>query len=405
MKKLLLIIMALFAIVTARATPQARDVLYWNGNKYSINSFIDIEKRMNTYELNNLNAAKTATPPTSNYRGYSLEFEIFNDTLYLIAIKDSYKTDLTGAIIGNLSKKPMLDFSDTLFLGYGESFYDPAWLTMVNESEITVIFKNGVVQWYKDNKSKSKSSPYYPFDIPYIKKCYSNIHWSCLDKETLQKKPAVVLRIENDSINIAEKVSILRSSGFAEFDEEAVRVIKTIPLPVSFVKGKYLHHNYQVPIIFDTEKAKKLGVYNETAKTNDIFEDQLVLMLQDCIKESKTKYESSYKKTTRNYNLVLCYDGLPSPFISNNELFYKGVEMDVFSWNDPKKYKNELKHGLDIMEVYHTLEGNTICIYVSIVTAKKEGKRITADYWFEDVDKYVYEYSCETNEWSLIKKE
>jgi hypothetical protein len=57
------------------------------------------------------------------------------------------------------------------------------------------------------------------------------------------------------------------------------------------------------------------------------------------------------------------------------------------------------------MEVYHTLEGNTICIYVSIVTAKKEGKRITADYWFEDVDKYVYEYSCETNEWQLVKKE
>lgn len=134
-------------------------------------------------------------------------------------------------------------------------------------------------------------------------------------------------------------------------------------------------------------------------------EYQLNNMLQNCIKESKTKYESSYKKTTRNYNLVLCYDGLPSPFISNNELFYKGVEMDVFSWNDPKKYKNELKHGLDIMEVYHTLEGNTICVYVSIVTAKKEGKRITADYWFEDVDKYVYEYSCETNEWSLIKKE
>lgn len=399
--------MALFAIVTARATPQARDVLYWNGNKYSINSFIDIEKRMNTYELNNLNAAKTATPPTSNYRGYSFEFEIFNDTLYLIAIKDSYNTDLTESVFGNLSKKPMLDYSDTLYLGYGKSYYDPAWWTMVNESEITVLFKNGVVQWYKDNKNKGKNSPYYPFDIPYFKKLYSNIHWTCLDKETLQKKPAVVLRIENDSINIAEKVSILRSSGFTEFDEEAVRVIKTIPLPVSFVKGRYIHHNYQVPIVFDPEKARKLNTYIEIAKdkTNDTSEDRLKLMLQNCIKESKTKYESSYKKTTRKSNLVLCCDGLPSPFISNSELFYKGVEMDVFSWNAPKKYKNELKHGLDIMEVYHTLEGNTICIYVSIVTAKKEGKRITADYWFEDVDKYVYEYSCETNEWQLIKKE
>ncbi len=134
-------------------------------------------------------------------------------------------------------------------------------------------------------------------------------------------------------------------------------------------------------------------------------ENQLNSMLQNCIKESKTKYESSYKKTARNNNLVICCDGLPNPFISDNELFYNGIEMAVFSWNDPRKYKNELKHGLDIMEVYHSLDGNTICIYVSIVTAKKEGKRITADYWFEDVDKYVYEYSCETNEWQMIKKE
>lgn len=392
-------------MVTARATPQARDVLYWNGNKYSINSFIDIEKRMNTYELNNLNAAKTATPPTSNYRGYSFEFEIFNDTLYLIAIKDSNNTDLTESVFGNLSKKPMLDFSDTLFLGYGESFYDPAWLTMVNESEITVIFKNGVVQWYKDNKSKSKSSPYYPFDIPYIKKCYSNIHWSCLDKETLQKKPAVVLRIENDSINIAEKVSILRSSGFAEFDEEAVRVIKTIPLPVSFVKGKYLHHNYQIPIIFDTEKAKKLGVYNETAKTNDIFEDQLVLMLQDCIKESKNKYESSPYIAHKNLPLLLCCDGLPSTYAEQTKTLYEGLGLETMSWYNIKMLQERMLRGLNVMEVHYYLKGNILEIYIHFLTATKANDEISLAYWFKSIDKYVYECSCETNEWSLIKRE
>ena len=394
--------MTLFAIVTAGATPQARDVLYWNGNKYSINSFIDIEKKMNTYELNNLNAAKTAAPPTSNYRGYSLEFEIFHDTLYLIAIKDSNNMDLTESVFGNLSKKPMLDFSDTLFLGYGVSFYDPAWLTMVNENEITVTFKNGVVQWIKDNKSKSKSSPYLPLDIAYFKKLYSNIYWSGLNKETLKKKPAVVLRIENDSIDTPEKVTIQKSSGFVEFDKEAVRVIKTIPLPVSFVKGSYLHHNYQVPIVFDTEKAKKLGVYNETTKTNAIFEDQLVLMLQDCIKESRNKYEGSHKNLLP---LLLCSDGLPSTYAGQNKSIYESLGLETISWYNTKMLQERMLRGINVMEVHYYLKGNILEIHIHFLTATKTNNEISLEYWIKGIDKYVYEYSCETNEWQMIKKE
>ena len=182
MKKSTVVLFILLIQNTLLATPQARDVLYWNENKYFIIPTIDIEKRLNAYELNNLNMAKTAAPPTSNYRGYSLEFEIYNDTLYLNAIKDTDNSDLSEFVFGNPSPKPMLGFSDTLFLGYGNFYYDPAWWTMVSESEITVVFKNGVVQWYKDNKNKSKDSPYLPLDIPYFKKLYSNIHWSSMDK-------------------------------------------------------------------------------------------------------------------------------------------------------------------------------------------------------------------------------
>lgn len=400
--------MALLAIVTAGATPQARDVLYWNGNKYSIIPILDIEKRMNSRELNNLNTAKTALPPTSNYRGYSLEFEIFHDTLYLLAIKDSNNTDLTEFVFGNLSKKPMLDFSDTLFLGYGVSFYDPAWLTMVNESEITVVFKNGVVQWVKDNKNKSKSSLYSPLDIAYFKKLYSNIHWSGLDQETLKKKPAVVLRIENDSIDTPEKVAIQRSSGFVDFDKEAVRVIKTISLPVSFVKGSYLHHNYQVPIIFDTEKAKKIGVYNdynETTKTNDTFENQLVLMLQDCIKESKNNYESSPYIAHKNSPLLLCSDGLPINYAEQDKSFYESLGLETMSWYNTKMLQKRIIRGIDVMEVHYYLKGNLFEVYIHFLTATKENNEISLAYWFESIDKYVYEYSCETNKWNLIKKE
>lgn len=261
MKKLYLLAMALIAIVTVQATPQARDVLYWNGNKYSTIPNIDIEKRMNACELNKLNLAKTANPPTSNYRGYSLELEIVNDTLYLIAIKDTEYTDLTKIVFGSLSKKPLLDFSDTLYLGYGDSFYDHAWWTMVYESEMTVVFKNGVVKWVKDNKNKSKYSPY-TYDIQLLQSfIYSNIRWNELDKKILQTKPVVYLSYEIDSVEQIKEAKIIRSSGYAEFDKEAARVIKAVPgFSISFVEGRYIHHPYTYRIIFDIKEARKLGV-------------------------------------------------------------------------------------------------------------------------------------------------
>ena len=57
------------------------------------------------------------------------------------------------------------------------------------------------------------------------------------------------------------------------------------------------------------------------------------------------------------------------------------------------------------MEIHYYLKGNTIEVYVHFITATEENDGIVLAYWFEDVDKYVYEYSCETNEWQLIKKE
>ena len=255
-------LLAVFLLICglAQATTQARDLLYWDGVEYHTIP-IQIEKYFSQNEANNLRELGKNWTLTSNYRAYQFVFEIVNDSLFLNSIVNDEDENIMESVLGTQERRMMENFSDTLFLGYGESMYEPAFWTMVYESEITVVFKNGVVQWFKDNKNKSNNSPYSPLDIPYFKKLYSSIHWSSLDKETLQKKPVVVLRIENDSINIAEKVSILRSSGLAEFDEEAVRVIKALPLPVSFVKGKYIHHIFQVPIIFDTEKAKKLSTY------------------------------------------------------------------------------------------------------------------------------------------------
>ena len=70
-----------------------------------------------------------------------------------------------------------------------------------------------------------------------------------------------------------------------------------------------------------------------------------------------------------------------------------------------RAFQKELEQGIDVMEIHYYLNGNTFEVYVHFITATEESDEIVLAYWFEDVDKYVYEYSCETNEWNLIKKE
>ena len=129
MKHISAIILFIFvSSLSLFSTPQARDVLYWNNNKYYIFPFIDIEGRLNHTEWEVLNTMKTANPPTGNYRGFQLCFEIKNDSLFLISVWDSNHTDLTSFVLGEHTKRLLDDFTDTLYLGYGESYwYDGFW--------------------------------------------------------------------------------------------------------------------------------------------------------------------------------------------------------------------------------------------------------------------------------------
>lgn len=400
------LLLAIFLLICglAQATPQLRDILYWNGIEYHNIPLVQIEKYFSQEEVNKLNKLGENWTITANYRSYRFVFEIDDDSLFLNSIVNDENENIMESVLETQERRMMDNFSDTLFLGYGKSLYDPAWWTMVCESEITVVFKNGVVQWYKDNKNKSINSPYSPLDIPYFKNLYSNIHWSSLDKEALQRKPAVLLRIENDSINIAEKISIIRSSGLAEFDEEAVRVIKTIPLPVSFVKGKYIHHSYQVPIIFDIERAQKLGVNIEMEapkSQHSGINNQLNQMLLESIKDYVQQYNDFAEKINYRTIQYVCADGLPRdfPFDSlsiGNFSLYRLVGI-------PKK---EQRHFSKAVRIWYFLEDNVIDIYINNIDVRRPPKRrVSIEVDPEGTKLYRYKYFCETNEWKLIKEE
>lgn len=134
-------------------------------------------------------------------------------------------------------------------------------------------------------------------------------------------------------------------------------------------------------------------------------ENDINKMLEECIKKSKQDYEVFSKQTNRNYPLFLCCDGLPSKFVQSNKPFYDSIGLTTITWHYSSKFKKELEQGIDVMEIHYYLKGNIFEVYVHFITAKEESDGIVLAYWYEDVDKYVYEYSCETNEWQLIKKE
>ncbi len=395
MKRLAFIILCLTALITAQATPQARDMLYWNGVTYYVLPFIDVESRLGSDELENLNEMKTTNPPTSNYRGYWCEFEITGDTLFLISIKDSDKEDITESVFGCHDRRALLEFSDTLYLGYGASFYDYGWWTMVNESELTVAFKNGVVQWTKDNRNKSRYSRYDHDDLLFSEYIYCNTRWNELNEQTLLQKPTVLLRYDIDTLGKIAEINVLKSSGYAEFDEEAIRVIKSIPcFSVSFVNGKYLSRSYDYLFSFDLERARRMGKHSKQKQ----YDNHLLRIFEECITKTKAKYESFSEQTNRNMPLYLCRDGLPSPFLEQNKPFYESIGIKNISLAYSNKHQLELEREIDVIEIHYYLKGNIVEIYAHIVTATKEN----ISYWFEDVDKYIYEYSCESNEWRLV---
>jgi len=400
--KLLLTILITLLFNCLYATPQIRDKVFWNGIEYRSIPCIKLEDYFSEQEVMKLNQLGNEWNVTSNYRGYWFEFEIENDSLYLKGILNDDEDNIMEAIIGTLDRRWMCHFSDTMYLGYGESMYDNAFWTMIYESELTVVFKDGIIQWVKDNKNKSRYSRYDHNDLLFSEFIYCNTRWDELDSKILQKKPVVYLRYDIDTIGKIEEIKVLKSSGYEAFDKEAIRVIQSIPgFSVSFVKGKYIPHSFTLSYIFDLERAKKNGSYSKQKQ----YDNQFLNLLEESITETKNKYDSLSNKAARNHALFLCSDGLPSPSFEQNKPFYKNIGIENISWHSIGKYQSELNLGIDVIEIRYYLKGNIIEIYVHIVTAKEQAGEVSLSHWFEDVDKYVYEYSCEANEWQLIKKE
>ena len=189
--KLLLTIIFALLFNYLYATPQIRDRVFWNGLEYHSIPSVKLEEHFSEQEVMRLNQLSNEWNVTSNYRGYWFEFEIENDSLYLKGIVNDDEENIMESIIGTSDRKWMCHYSDTMYLGYDESMFDDAFWTMIYESEMTVVFKDGIVQWVKDNQSKSKYSQYDHNVLLFSEFIYCNTRWDELDSKTLQEKPVV----------------------------------------------------------------------------------------------------------------------------------------------------------------------------------------------------------------------
>lgn len=268
---IILLVFVLIVFKLSFSTPQVRDILYWNGTTYHAYPFIDVEKRFDDAQLERLKT-RVHLITTGNWRGYYYEFEICHDSLFLVSIKNDQNENLMAYVIGSDDRIMMDNYSDTLYLGYGKTFFDEDFPTLIYESEMTVVFENGVVVWTKDNKNKIQHTEL-PHNIIKFHECiYSSIRWDVLDKNILAEKPEVYVNYSTDSLGRVCDVTLRKSSGYPEFDNEAMRVIAALPkFSVHFVCGKYLEKKYWQRIVFDTSKRPNTNNINGFSKEKNTF--------------------------------------------------------------------------------------------------------------------------------------
>jgi TonB family protein len=403
-KPLVLSILLVLICKLSLSTPQARDVLYWNGIIYYVYPYINVEKTFDDAQLKKLNEKIQEGTTTSNWRGYSYEFEICHDSLFLISIMNNDGEDLMAHVFGSNKRVMMDDVNDTLYLGHGKTFFNEQFPTAIYENEMTVVFKNGIVKWHEDHKDKSKPSDFSPYSTKFNEYIYSSIQWGALDENILEEKPKVHVEYSIDSTGKVFNVILLKSSGYPDFDKEAMRVVAMLPdFPTYFVCGKYLNCKYKLRIDFDKSKMPHHTNSSEPLRNGTYYEspnNQLNQMILGSVCSYIKDYNALAKQTDYDTIQYFCADGLSADFPMDD------LPCDVFSlqWieGNPLQIKKHFKHSTTVAGVTTTIHGNMITIHVSTFKVKVRKKHAQIDRWSNCGQSYYYTYSCEEKKWIKV---
>lgn len=267
MKHYIYILLFLFLVITSIksfATAQVPDILLYNGDTLAIysNPLEQLYQKRN--KRPNFFNSKTICTSTDCWRGYKAEWQIIGNQLYLTAIynccNDKIKANLkrlfgekcvNGKVKATWMTDSILSPQGKLLyyvhMGYGSLY----------EKEIEFQFKKGELIGTRiyDN-SKSRESVYSQDLEKLATHIYSNINWSTLPSFE-NKIIKIYAQFSGNENGIIDTVEIVKSYSKA-FDEEAIRVIKTIPDWYVFYRhGEFERSKFTFPIVYSEENRKK----------------------------------------------------------------------------------------------------------------------------------------------------
>ncbi len=258
MKKYILTILILTVSVgRILATAQVADILIYNNDTLSI---LDnpLEQLSDIYSLRlKLFGNKTGCITTACERKYIAEWTIIDNQLYLTGIysccyfEDKIKSDLKQ-LFGKkfINGKVKADWVTAnisspqgKLLYYVHSGYESLY-----EKEVVFEIVDGQLKTTTSyDNSKSKIS-IYSQEANLLKFIYTNIQWDSLPKH--EEPIRVIVKFSANEQGIVDSVKVMK--GFDRtFDNEAIRVVKSIPeWDVFYRRGQLERRVMYLPIVF-----------------------------------------------------------------------------------------------------------------------------------------------------------
>jgi len=256
-KSILLILLCLIISSKVWATAQVPDYLIYKGDTLFIYSnpleSYFIERNRPTEFLGKLDKNLS----TACWRGYIAYWELRNDSLFLVEIKNSGTKEIIDLSIIFKDRDTTLGvfadwYTSSIMQPFGKLVhYIHDGYKSLYEYEKEFVFEKGILQKTEiyDNSKYIKSE--YSRDYQLLKNFIKeNIDYSNLPEFSEIKKVIVLIKDVNENGKITE-VEIIRGNK-GPFDKEAERVIKSIPQwDVLFKQGKLFHIRYTIPVIFE----------------------------------------------------------------------------------------------------------------------------------------------------------
>lgn len=250
------IVYLIFSSEKVLATTESPDILIYNNDTLAIFSY-PLEG-LSKFDLlrERIFGNEKSYYVSGCSRFYQAEWTIIGKQLYLTAIYSCSDTNNLKADLKQLFKEKCIDgkvkadwVTGEILSGYGNIFF--YFYESFYEKEIDFKFLNGQLKDLTTyNNSKSRKSNYSD-EITLLKFIYSNIQWDKLPKKDKSEK--VYVQFSGNEDGIIDSVKIMK--GFnAIFDNEAIRVVKSIPeWDVLYRRGQHERRDLLLPIVFSEE--------------------------------------------------------------------------------------------------------------------------------------------------------